>query len=132
MPTKRGVRSDESPWTPAELKAIRKELTEDRDRLAGELAATENGIADLVRDSGDGAGDDVADAGSKTFEREQEMSLAENHRDLLIQTEHALHRLDDGTWGLCEVCGGPIGKARLQAFPRATMDMACKQADERT
>jgi DnaK suppressor protein len=131
MPTKRGIRADESPWTQAEMAEIKKELISDRDRLAAELRATESGIADLVRDSGEGAGDDVADAGSKTFEREQEMSLAENARDLLEQTERALDRLEAGTYGICESCGGPIGKARLQAFPRATLCLTCKQAEER-
>lgn len=131
MPSKRGVRADESPWTKAELAGVRDELEADQARLKEELQVTEEGIADLVRDSGDGAGDDIADAGSKTFEREQEMSLADNARDLLSQTERALERLDSGTYGICESCGGPIGKARLQAFPRATLCMSCKQAEER-
>jgi RNA polymerase-binding protein DksA len=129
---RRGVLENESAWTTAELDEIKTNLIADRERLAAELVATETGIADLVRDSGDGAGDDVADAGSKTFEREQEMSIADNARDLLLQTERALQRLESGTYGTCESCGGPIGKARLQAFPRATMCLACKQADERS
>lgn len=132
MPSKRGVGAGESPWTKAELAEVRAELDADRDRLEDELNATESGIAELVRDSGDGAGDDVADAGSKTFEREQEMSLADNARELLQQTQRALARLDAGTYGICENCGGPIGKARLQAFPRATLCLACKQAEERS
>lgn len=131
MPSKR-VGAGESPWTKAELAGIRKELEADRHRLEEELSATESGIADLVRDSGDGAGDDVADAGSKTFEREQEMSLADNARELLLQTQRALAQIDDGTYGVCEVCGGPIGKARLQAFPRVTMCLKDKQAEERS
>ncbi len=68
-----------------------------------------------MRDSGDGAGDDQADAGAKTFEREQEISLANNSREMLEQNEHALERLDNGTYGICESCGNPIGKLRLQA-----------------
>jgi RNA polymerase-binding protein DksA len=76
-------------------------------------------------------GDDQADAGSKTFEREHEMSLANNARDMLDQVHHALDRLDKGTYGACENCAKPVGKLRLQAFPRATLCMACKQAEER-
>lgn len=125
------VRSDESAWTAGELREIERELREDASRLAGELAAAEAGLADLIRDSGDGAGDDQADAGSKTFEREHEMSLANNARDMLLQVEHALARLANGTYGACENCGTPIGKGRLQAFPRATLCLACKQAEER-
>ena len=85
----------------------------------------------LQRDSGEGAGDDQADAGTKTFEREHEMSLAANSRDLLSQVERALQRLDDHTYGICESCGNPIGKGRLQAFPRATLCVSCKQREER-
>ena len=125
------VREDESPWTPAELKEVRKALKEDIKRLEEELVNAEAGLEDLIRDSGDGAGDDAADAGSKTFEREHEMSLANNAREMLLQVGHAIARLDDGTYGACESCGKPIGKYRLQAFPRATLCLVCKQAEER-
>lgn len=125
------VREDESPWTAAELDEVRTELLSELDRLVEELRMAEADLADLVRDSGDGAGDDQADAGSKTFEREHEMSLANNARDMLLQTERALGRIDDGTYGVCESCGRPIGKLRLQAFPRATLCLACKQLEER-
>jgi RNA polymerase-binding protein DksA len=125
------VRPDDSPWTVTELREIERELRDDVQRLSGELAAAEAGLADLIRDSGDGAGDDQADAGSKTFEREHEMSLANNARDMLLQVEHALARLANGTYGACETCATPIGKGRLQAFPRATLCLSCKQAEER-
>jgi DnaK suppressor protein len=125
------VREDESPWTAAELRAVREQLTAEVTRLRSEIFTAEQDIADLIRDSGDGAGDDQADAGSKTFEREQEMSLANNARDLLEQSEKALSRIDDGSYGLCESCGNPIGKLRLQAFPRATMCISCKEREER-
>ncbi|MFA7324390.1 MAG: TraR/DksA C4-type zinc finger protein [Candidatus Nanopelagicales bacterium] len=125
------VREDESPWTPAELKGVRAALLLDIKRLEDELENAEAGLADLIRDSGEGAGDDQADAGSKTFEREHEMSLANNAREMLLQVTHAIHRLDDGSYGACESCGKPIGKYRLQAFPRATLCLACKQVEER-
>ncbi len=133
LPAKRKlvVREDESPWTAQELKAVRGELLADRQRLLAEITIAEEGLADLIRDSGDGAGDDQADAGSKTFEREHEMSLANNARDMLDQTEHALRRIDERTYGICESCGKAVGKHRLQAFPRATLCLACKQAEER-
>ncbi len=59
------------------------------------------------------------------------MSLANNSRDLLVQVERALGRLDAATYGRCENCGNPIPKARLQAFPRATLCVTCKQREER-
>ena len=125
------VREDESPWTAKELAAVTADLHADQDRLNEEITNAEVGLADLIRDSGDGAGDDQADAGSKTFEREHEMSLANNARDMLDQVQHALNRIEHGTYGICESCGNAIGKMRLQAFPRATLCMSCKQAEER-
>ena len=125
------VRPGEEPWTSEEVAEVKDELTADAKRLRRELTETDAEIADLLRDSGEGAGDDQADAGTKTFEREHELSLANNSRDMLEQTERALTRLEAGTYGVCESCGLPIGKARLQAFPRATLDVACKQREER-
>jgi DnaK suppressor protein len=119
------------PWTKAELNAIRRDLQTDLDRLRLELASAEVEIADLLKDSGDGAGDDQADAGTKTFEREHELSLVNNARDMVLQSERALARIEIGTYGVCESCGNPIGKARLQVFPRATLCMVCKQREER-
>jgi RNA polymerase-binding protein DksA len=118
-------------WSKAELTAIRTQLEEQATRLRNEIDEAEEAWAELQRDGGDGAGDDQADAGTKTFEREHEMSLANNSRDLLAQVEHAIARLDSGTYGVCESCGNPIAKARLLALPHATLCVTCKQREER-
>jgi RNA polymerase-binding protein DksA len=125
------VRDDETPWTEAELRAVREEIERDIAQLRDELEHAQSDLVDLMRDSGDGAGDDQADAGAKTYEREQEISLANNAREMLEQNEHALERLDNGTYGVCESCGNPIGKLRLQAAPRATLCLPCKTKQER-
>ena len=130
-PTPVTASSDEAPWTAAELKAIRAEIATDLERLRIELANVEAEMNDLIADSGEGAGDDQADSGTKTFEREHEMSLVINARDMVLQTERALARIDAKSYGMCEECGSPIGKARLQVFPRATLCMICKQKEER-
>ena len=129
--TKLAVRADEKPWTAAEAKAVRAELESDLTRLRGELDQSARELQDLLRDGVDGAGNDQADVGPKGLERDAEMSLAANQRELLQQTEKALDRLDKGVYGQCEVCGEPIGKNRLMAFPRATLCMTCKQREER-
>jgi RNA polymerase-binding transcription factor DksA len=100
--------------------------------LRGEHDRAMADINDLQRDRiADGAGDDQADAGTKTFEREQEISLANGILDRLTQVERALDRLDAGTYGRCERCGNAIPKARLEAFPSVTLCVACKQIEER-
>jgi DnaK suppressor protein len=130
-PTPVTADAGEAAWSAAELKSMRAELSKDLIRLQAELATIEAEMDNLIADAGDGAGDDQADSGTKTFEREHEMSLVINARDMVLQTERALSRIDNKSYGNCEVCGSPIGKARLQVFPRATLCMICKQKEER-
>ena len=125
------VLPQEKPWTAAEIAEVRGQLEADRDRFRAEVSSVEQGIQDLLRAGGEGAGNDQADVGSTSLERDSEMSLANNTRDMLIQTERALERLEDRTYGVCESCGNPIGKRRLMVFPRATLCMTCKQREER-
>ncbi|AYY12853.1 TraR/DksA family transcriptional regulator [Actinobacteria bacterium YIM 96077] len=125
------VGADEDPWTPDELEEVRTELLSDASRLREEISDTETEIAELLKSGVDGGGEDPADTGTKAFEREHELSRAASHRETVLQIERALQRIDNGTYGICENCGNPIGKARLQAFPRATMCVTCKQQQER-
>jgi len=130
-PTPVTASDGEAPWSAAELKSIRTEIAKDLARLRIELAHVEAEMNELITESGEGAGDDQADSGTKTFEREHEMSLVINARDMVLQTERALDRIDNKTYGNCEECSNAIGKARLQVFPRATLCMICKQKEER-
>jgi DnaK suppressor protein len=130
-PTPVTAAAGEAPWTATELKAIRIELAKELTRLKHELEVIEAEMEDLIADSGEGAGDDQADSGTKTFEREHEMSLVINARDMVLQTERALVRIDNKSYGSCEDCSNPIGKERLHVFPRATLCMICKQKEER-
>jgi len=130
-PTPVTASAGETPWSAAELKAIRIELSKELLRLKHELELIETEMEALIADSGEGAGDDQADSGTKTFEREHEMSLVINARDMVLQTERALDRIDSKSYGNCEDCANPIGKERLQVFPRATLCMICKQKEER-
>jgi DnaK suppressor protein len=130
-PPKLAVRSGERAWTAGQIAEVRATLQADADRLEAEIGAVEQEIAALMREGGEGAGHDQADVGSNTFERDHEMTLARNARENLVLVREALDRIDNGTYGVCESCGQAIGKARLQAFPRATLCMECKQRQER-
>ena len=131
QPQRLRVRENEKPWTVKEFAAVRAELEADIARLQREISLAELDLVGLMRDAGDGAGDDQADAGTATFEREQEISLANNAREVFEQSARALARLVDGSYGICESCGSSIGKNRLLAFPRATLCMTCKSKQER-
>jgi DnaK suppressor protein len=125
------VRPEEEPWTAAELAEVRGELESEAAALRADIAQAAADIAERLIDSARDAGDDEAEAGAKAFEREHDLAVSQNAQDLLDQGERALHRIDRGTYGVCESCGKPIGKARLLAFPRATLCVACKQRQER-
>jgi DnaK suppressor protein len=125
------VRPGEEPWTDAELKEVRAELESEVAGLRADLAKAASDIAERLSDAVRDAGDDTADAGTKAFQREHELALTQHAAVLLDQGERALGRIDAGTYGVCESCGEPIGKARLLAFPRAILCVACKQREER-
>ncbi|WP_203983641.1 TraR/DksA family transcriptional regulator [Sphaerisporangium rufum] len=116
-------------WTGEELAEVRARLVGEIEELNAEITRSESQIAS--GDITDSAGDDQADAGAKTYEREREIALTLNARDLVAQNERAVARIDAGTYGVCESCHQPIGKERLQAFPRATLCVSCKQREER-
>jgi DnaK suppressor protein len=123
---RKGTRSD------AETEKIRVALTARRDELQAEYDQTLAELAELQRDRlTDSAGDDQADTGTKTFEREQEITLANAILERVTQVERALERLDEGSYGWCERCGNPIPVERLAAFPSATLCVSCKQLEER-
>ena len=125
------VKEGESAWTKAEITEVRSELNEHRQKVTATLAAQEEELAGLMRDAGDGAGHDQADMGATSFERDHELIVVNNEREKLAQIDRALARIEDGTYGICESCGNPIGKMRVMAFPRATLCMTCKQREER-
>lgn len=125
------VRDGEDKWTAAEAREVAEELLTESARLEVEISTADAELSDFLRNSGEGSGDDQADYGSSALEREQELTLINNARDVLAQNRHALERIGLGTFGTCESCEKAVGKARQQAFPRATLCVECKQRQER-
>ena len=115
-----------------ELEQIREILRSRFEVLNAEYeeALAENHKLRLV-EIGDAAGDDQADSGSKTAERDAATSLLRTLSDRRAQAEHAMQRLDEGTYGNCEGCSNPIPVERLEVFPSATTCVNCKQVRER-
>jgi DnaK suppressor protein len=121
----------EAAWTADEVESVVAGLAADIERVDRQIADLQGNIAGVLDDSGDGSGDDQADSGSKAFEREQEMALLAKLERTRLEIELALQRVSNGSYGTCDSCSGPIGKRRLQAFPRATLCVDCKQKQER-
>ena len=125
----------------AETKLTKKEITDLQTRLVEERGELQTQLATLEEDtfattqsemSGDvGLDDESADAGTATFEREKDLSIEQNVRDLLDTIERALKRIDDGTNGVCERCGKSIEKARIKALPYVDLCIKDAQAQSR-
>jgi DnaK suppressor protein len=116
----------------AEIEEIRLVLRGRFDELNAEYEDAVNSNQKLrLVEIGDAAGDDQADSGSKTAERDAALSLIRTLLDRRTQAEHAMQRLEDGTYGYCEGCTNPIPTERLTVFPSATACVRCKSNRER-
>jgi RNA polymerase-binding protein DksA len=73
----------------------------------------------------------LGDVATATFDREMASTLEENSNHVLAEIDGALARIENGTFGLCERCGNPIGLERLEALPWATLCIDCKRRQER-
>jgi len=124
----------------AETKLTKKELDDLRTRLQAEEVELQAQLTTIEEDTfattqsemvGDvGLDDESADAGTATFEREKDLSIENNVRDLLQKIERALKRIEAGTYGACDRCGKPIEKARIKALPY--VDLCIKDAQAQT
>jgi RNA polymerase-binding protein DksA len=124
----------ETRLTKKELADLRIRLEEERVQLDTQLTTIEtDSFASTQSDSaGDvGLDDEPADAGTATFEREKDLSIENNVRDLLHKIDRALKRMDEGTYGICDVCGKPIEKARVKALPYVDLCIKDAQAQSR-
>jgi RNA polymerase-binding transcription factor len=114
---------------------FRELLLQERGRVAAALKYLhEENPGNIEDESGEIIGtldtERFGDTATVTYDRELDYSLEENSEGVLREIDAALQRIDDGTYGICEVCGKPIGEERLEAMPwtRLCIDDARKQA----
>jgi RNA polymerase-binding protein DksA len=105
-----------------DLDDARRRLDEERARLE----EVRGGMGDLHGESEEASLSELssldqhqADVGTETFNRERDLSILERVEAELGDIDHALRRIDDGSYGTCEACGKPIGDERLEAMPAA-------------
>jgi RNA polymerase-binding protein DksA len=131
-PPKRKVRpakfdKDQLAKIRAGLETKRIELAERQREL--EEASFDSTQSDITGEVG--LDEDFADAGTATFERERDLSIRNNIRDLIDQVTQAMERIDEGTYGTCARCGQPIDATRLRELPHASLCLDCKRREER-
>ncbi len=107
---------------------FRKRLEEERDRLKAELERLK---IEGQENPGYRYSNHMADEASDVFEQAKNLALRRNLERLLTKVEGALDRIEEGTYGICEVCGRRIDPARLRALPYATLCFECQQRRER-
>jgi DnaK suppressor protein len=113
--------------------ALRKRLLEERERALQEIAELDADLSKSLEDSSGGSPYDqhMAETAAATLNREIDLTLQDNARAALAQIDRALHKLEDGTYGLCDKCGKSIGEGRLAVAPFATLCVDCKRLEER-
>lgn len=108
------------------LKQIRSRLEDEQKRLHQELEQLEtSGQPSEARREGSPFGKREEEA-SESLELEKRVALENRVGGAIAEIEHALHKLDAGTYGLCDSCGKPISPDRLEALPQASLCMDCK------
>ncbi|HWQ12001.1 MAG TPA: TraR/DksA C4-type zinc finger protein [Roseiflexaceae bacterium] len=111
------------------LAAIRKRLEDERAELLAQIDALQ--IENQNQQDDYGVGNHLADDASELFLRERNIALRGNAEELIAQIDAALHRMDQGSYGICARCGKPIAEERLEALPHAIYCITCQAEIER-
>jgi DnaK suppressor protein len=117
-----------------ELQRFRKLLMEEKERVMQSMAHHHRVIRGLDGQDGPAAGkahsNHLADQGTDEFNYESTIQFASTEGRYLYHIEEALARIEDGSYGQCESCGGKISMERLKALPHARLCISCKEMEE--
>ena len=111
-----------APLDDQDLDAIRRQLEERRDRTRERVAAL---AKRPERGTAQGFGKRIGDGTVEAISRLTEIGVGSSLESGLVRTQRALAKLDEGTYGSCDACGGPIAPARLRAMPDGVLCLAC-------
>jgi len=120
------------PLPKKELEIYKKLLLQLRGKIAGDLQQIEGDTLNGNQPNNSGELSDVADMATDNYDRELSIGLATNEQQLLNDIDTALKRLDDGTYGICEIYGTPIPKKRLLAMPYTRLSMKAQEEEEKS
>ena len=101
-----------------------------RARLQGDMTQMEDNALNKDHSKTTSMPTSMAELGSDNFNQEFTLSLLGNEKDAIDQIDSAIGRIDDGSYGQCETCGGKIPKARLEAIPYAAQCIRCASQQE--
>lgn len=112
-----------------DFNVIRSRLEQERKQLTEELEQRSDSSHLTERRDGSPFGK-IEEEANGAADLEKRIALQSRIRDTLVQLEHALQKLDEGTYGLCDSCEQPINPARLEALPLAALCVNCKALQE--
>jgi DnaK suppressor protein len=119
--------------TDLDLGHFRELLIEERKRLEEELEQVRNRHTDMdnaLPEEGEGGDEDTADLASAMMDKEMDLSVEDEIEDILSQVDRALQKLEEGSYGICDVSGREIPVNRLEAIPYATLTVECQSLSE--
>ncbi|MFZ0215248.1 MAG: TraR/DksA C4-type zinc finger protein [Candidatus Dormiibacterota bacterium] len=111
-----------------DLDAIRHQLEANRDRTRERLAVLSRRPE---RGSALGFGKRIGDGTTEAVSRLTEIGVGDSLERVLARTERALAKLDEGTYGTCDACGGPISPGRMRALPEGVLCLSCAASERR-
>ena len=116
-----------------DVKALRNALIAERERLGREIDDLDADLSESLEDSSEESPYDqhMAETAGVTLDREIDLTLEENARAAIAQIDRALVKLESGSYGACDKCGGPISEDRLKVAAFATLCIDCKRREER-
>ncbi|MFH0985748.1 MAG: TraR/DksA C4-type zinc finger protein [Candidatus Omnitrophota bacterium] len=119
------------PLSKKELDIYKKMLLQLRAKIAGDLQQIEGDTLSGNQPNHSGELSDVADIATDNYDRELSIGLATNEQQLLNDIDVALKRIEEGTYGICEIYGIPIPKKRLLAMPYTRLSMKAQEEEEK-
>jgi len=115
-----------------DLDIYKKMLLQLRAKIAGDLQQIEGDTLSGNQPGNSGELSDVADMATDNYDRELNIGLASNEQQLLNDIDVALKRIEDGTYGVCEIYGTPIPQKRLLAMPYTRLSMRAQEEEEKS
>ena len=119
--------AQQAPQDQSQFEALRTRLLEQRT----EMYDMYNQDIRAGQESADDGTEDIVDRANNHYNRELMFSLSDSERQRLLQIEDALRRMDEGAYGRCSNCGGPINPKRLEAVPWTRFCIDCQELVER-
>jgi len=114
-----------------DMDLFKKLLFQLRGKIAGDLQQIEGDSLSGNQPSNTGELSDVADMATDNYDRELNIGLASNEQQLLNDIDVALKRIEEGTYGVCEIYGTPIPRKRLLAMPYTRLSKKAQEEEEK-